>query len=990
MVASAVGAGPQDVVLFAGAGATAGMALLQHSLSVPASAEMGPPLVLAGPYSHHSSLLGWREAGAEVIILPEALDGGVHLGALEAALLASWGVGPNPLAVEGTPLDDIDGATVATRQAIEAAIKAAVDGVWAVPLATRKAVAARAAAAASTALAVEAKIRVEDGPLASTAPLEQARRQRCTISSAAASMRLRIGVFAVASNITGLCNPISAITALLHTYGAISALDAAAAAPHVGITMNPTSLEDLARMRQEDAWPRSASGTFVDMDRPALLETDAVVFSPHKFVGGPGSPGVLVIKRFLLRNQTPPTPGGGTVFFVHEDGTPTYLQSEEQRNEGGTPDILGSIRAGLALHLASRGVGYSAIKRKEQEHLLVAHRRLEAHPNIRLFSKPPSQDAPCLPIISLSILSPDGWQRAQGGSRLQLHWGFVVTLLNDLFGIQCRGGCMCAGPYALRLLRLKRPEAEALQRGLLQRAELLRPGVVRFSLPYHLPATTVDFVLTAVEWVADHGAKLLRQYIPVPHTGEWRHRASHKKTRPREWLHGITYEGGVVSWPSKRETREAPGAAACLAAAEEAARTAAATIHHAPKATIESLGFAADLSKSLRWFALSSDAPEEQAPPSRQLWLSKAHQAAAKSILTTPIPEATTPDSPSFASLPSFTDLLRVGRQKPDQSRRVATSHSPLPSTVPPPQPQQWMQAPTPPTELPKALMRSAVRGIMSYDMIRPHDTVCVALSGGKDSMTLLHALLQWQKACAFPFDVVAATIDPGAEEYDPSPLKPYLDRLGVRYEYVEEAILRDASTRMQGDRLCAFCARRKRGALYAACERLGANVLALGQHLDDIAESFLMYAFMNGTLGTMKAAYTAADHPIRIVRPLVLCRERDIAAFARAAALPLIAENCPACFSAPTERARMKLLLAAEEQETPRLFHSILRTLRPLLAVQTAVMPPTLALQGIPGTGKGRERHPYFEHVQRYKRQQQGKPGAAEGERTPAHDSVS
>jgi tRNA 2-thiocytidine biosynthesis protein TtcA len=124
-----------------------------------------------------------------------------------------------------------------------------------------------------------------------------------------------------------------------------------------------------------------------------------------------------------------------------------------------------------------------------------------------------------------------------------------------------------------------------------------------------------------------------------------------------------------------------------------------------------------------------------------------------------------------------------------------------------------------------------------------------------------------------------------------------------------------------------------KRGTLYTACRRHGFNVLALAQHLDDLAESFLMSAFHEGKLNTMKAHYVNTAGDVRIIRPLVYARERALADFARVAGLPVIAENCPACFAKPTQRAHMKALLAREEAEHKQLFKTLLATLRPLMA---------------------------------------------------------
>ena len=141
----------------------------------------------------------------------------------------------------------------------------------------------------------------------------------------------------------------------------------------------------------------------------------------------------------------------------------------------------------------------------------------------------------------------------------------------------------------------------------------------------------------------------------------------------------------------------------------------------------------------------------------------------------------------------------------------------------------------------------------------------------------------------------------------------------------------------MKGDSFCAFCSRMKRGIMYSTCRREGYNVLALAQHLDDLAESFLMSAFRGGQLSTMKANYTNRDGDVRIIRPMIYVRERQTADFALTAGLPVVADSCPACFAKPTERAHMKSLLALEETHNSHLFKSILRAITPLLSKKEA-----------------------------------------------------
>ncbi|XP_018016321.1 tRNA-cytidine(32) 2-sulfurtransferase [Hyalella azteca] len=163
-------------------------------------------------------------------------------------------------------------------------------------------------------------------------------------------------------------------------------------------------------------------------------------------------------------------------------------------------------------------------------------------------------------------------------------------------------------------------------------------------------------------------------------------------------------------------------------------------------------------------------------------------------------------------------------------------------------------------------------------------------------------------------FSLGAATVDPESASYDPRPLIPYLASLGVPYFYERQGILQQALQLQDVTSICSFCSRMKRGRLYAAARARGYGVLALGQHLDDLAESFLMSAYHNGRLRTIKAAYTVREGDLRVIRPLVFVREKHLREFAETRGLPVIPENCPACFAVPKERQRSKQQLAQQE----------------------------------------------------------------------------
>jgi tRNA 2-thiocytidine biosynthesis protein TtcA len=153
-----------------------------------------------------------------------------------------------------------------------------------------------------------------------------------------------------------------------------------------------------------------------------------------------------------------------------------------------------------------------------------------------------------------------------------------------------------------------------------------------------------------------------------------------------------------------------------------------------------------------------------------------------------------------------------------------------------------------------------------------------------------------------------------------------------VDYHYVGEPIMDLAGKHMDNDSYCAFCSRMKRGLIYRTAREHGYNVIALGQHLDDLAESFIMSAFHGGKLKTMKAHYRIDAGDLRVIRPFVNVRERQTEAFAKEAELPVIIENCPACFDMPTQRYHTKMLLLNEEKNNPGLYKSLLTAMQPLI----------------------------------------------------------
>lgn len=300
---------------------------------------------------------------------------------------------------------------------------------------------------------------------------------------------LRIGTFSAASNVTGIISDTSAISSLLHRHGALSFWDFAAAAPYIGIEMRS---------------PETDEGDY----------KDAVFISPHKFIGGPGTPGVLVVRRDLLANRVPSVPGGGTVSYVNEDHH-RYVSDPEHREEGGTPAIVESIRAGLVFALKER-VGTELIRKLEHGFIRRAIASWSENPRIRILGNP---EADRLSIVSFVVRAPEHL-----GADRYLHHNLVVALLNDLFGIQARGGCSCAGPYGHRLLGIDAATSRRFENEISAGCEVIKPGWVRINFNYFISEEEFTYLVDAVHLVAENGWRLLPHYRFDSATGVWRHR----------------------------------------------------------------------------------------------------------------------------------------------------------------------------------------------------------------------------------------------------------------------------------------------------------------------------------------------------------------------------------------------------------------------------------------------------------------------------------
>lgn len=366
-IARLCGASDAYSVVFTGSGATAGINRLVSLTGVTqAVAEGKNPLVLIGPYEHHSNILPWRESGAELIEIAEAEAGGPDLTVLGQVL------------------------------------------------------------------------------------------------SHQKAGRLVVGAFSAASNVTGILTDVDAVTRLLNRYGARSVWDYAGGGPYLAIDM--------------------ACGT--------PEQKDAVVISPHKFLGGPGASGVMILRNEAVAISKPSLPGGGTVRFVSPWGH-DYSSRVCDREEAGTPNVVGDIRAALCF-LVKDAIGQAFMNRRHAELRQRALAAWEKAPEIELIGT--SGDKPALPIFSIRI------RDAQRGG--YIHQQLFTRLLSDCYGVQARGGCACAGPYAHRLLSIDAQASDILRRAILSGQEIEKPGWTRLNFSALMSDDKADRVIRAVTTLA--------------------------------------------------------------------------------------------------------------------------------------------------------------------------------------------------------------------------------------------------------------------------------------------------------------------------------------------------------------------------------------------------------------------------------------------------------------------------------------------------------
>ncbi|ONK79954.1 uncharacterized protein A4U43_C01F12220 [Asparagus officinalis] len=311
--------------------------------------------------------------------------------------------------------------------------------------------------------------------------------------------RPKLGSFSACSNVSGIHTDTREIARVLHQHGAYACFDFACSGPYANIDM---------RSGQSDGY-------------------DAVFLSPHKFIGGPGSPGILLMSEALykIKGSPPSTSGGGTVLYVsgHDKKDVVYSDDVEEREDAGTPAIVQKIRAAMAFSV-KEWMGHVFIREKESCLVQRALQRLLSNPHVRILG---STCTDRQPIISFNVY-PEG-QRGK-----HLHCRFVTKLLNDLFGIQARGGCACAGPYGHVLLGIDKAQSKLIKSAVERGYNGVKPGWTRVSFPYYSSAEEMEFVVGAVEFVASRGRRFLPLYSFDWKTGNWEFSHDHRNTLPLE------------------------------------------------------------------------------------------------------------------------------------------------------------------------------------------------------------------------------------------------------------------------------------------------------------------------------------------------------------------------------------------------------------------------------------------------------------------------
>lgn len=305
----------------------------------------------------------------------------------------------------------------------------------------------------------------------------------------------KIGSFTACSNVTGIHTPIYQMARIMHEAGGLCFVDFAASAPYETIDMHPTD---------------------------PIEKLDAIYFSPHKFLGGPGSSGVLIFDSSMYHASVPDNPGGGTVDWTNPWGTYKYVDDIETREDGGTPGFLEAFKAAMAIELKEM-MGIEKMKAREKELLNIAFPGLRKIPGIKILA---DQNEDRLGIISFY--------------HEKIHFNLLVKLLNDHYGIQVRGGCACAGTYGHYLLEVSYEKSKAITDKISHGDFSDKPGWVRLSLHPTMTNDELNIFLLALTEIVANIQVLEKEYIYIPKLNEYMHKSeensSDQDTIVRKWF----------------------------------------------------------------------------------------------------------------------------------------------------------------------------------------------------------------------------------------------------------------------------------------------------------------------------------------------------------------------------------------------------------------------------------------------------------------------
>jgi len=292
--------------------------------------------------------------------------------------------------------------------------------------------------------------------------------------------KLKIGAFTACSNVTGIITPYHQLAKIMHQHGGICFIDFAASAPYVDINMHP-----------EDE----------------LEKLDGIYFSPHKFLGGPGSSGVLIFDSSLYHSKAPDDSGGGTVDWTNPWGAYKYVDNIEVREDGGTPGFIQAIRAALAIKLKEK-MGTANIKSREKELVQLAFNELRCIPGIKILADKQEER-----LGILSFYHPE------------IHYNLIVKLLSDKYGIQVRGGCACAGTYGHFLLEVSYERSQEITQKISHGDFSEKPGWVRLSLHPTLKDEEILFFGRALREIVVNYKKWQNEYVYNNKRNEFRHKS---------------------------------------------------------------------------------------------------------------------------------------------------------------------------------------------------------------------------------------------------------------------------------------------------------------------------------------------------------------------------------------------------------------------------------------------------------------------------------